>query len=104
MSREECIKQHKLLVCDLVISAKSVQPICILPRRKSWKLKDTVVQKEFEQVVSLKCQQIPAEVERAWEYIKNGLLKAADEYVSGHKVGVHSTKKLGGGVMMWTMQ
>ena len=27
----------------------------------------------------MKCQQIPAEVESAWEYIKNGLLEAADE-------------------------
>ena len=27
----------------------------------------------------MKCQQIPAEVESAGEYIKNGLLEAADE-------------------------
>ena len=32
---EECIAQHKLLVCDFVVSAKLL-------------LKDTVVQKEFE--------------------------------------------------------
>ena len=25
-------------------------------------------------------------------------------YVDGHEAGVHCTKKLGGGVMMWTMQ
>ena len=33
--------------------------------------------KKFEQ--AMKCQQIPAEVESTWEYIKNGLLEAADE-------------------------
>ena len=31
-------------------------------------MKDTVAQKEFEQAVSVKCQQIPAEAESAWEY------------------------------------
>ena len=49
ISSEECITQQKLLVWDLVVS------------------------------VSMKCQQIPAEVGSAWEYIKNGLFKAADE-------------------------
>ena len=57
----------------------SVKPIRIPPKRKTWKLKDTVVQKEFEQTVSMKCQQIPADVESAWESIRNGLLEAADE-------------------------
>ena len=37
------------------------------------------MQKEFKQAVSIKCQQIPAEVESAWEYVKNELLEAADE-------------------------
>ena len=60
ISSEECVTQHKLLVCDLVVSAQPVKPICIPPRRKTWKLKDTVMQKEFEQAVSMKCQQIPA--------------------------------------------
>ena len=60
ISIEECITQHKLLVCDLVVLAKPVKPICIAPRRKTWKLKDTGVQKEFEQAVSMKYQQIPA--------------------------------------------
>ena len=32
---EECITQHKLLVCDLVVSAKPVKPIRIPPRRKT---------------------------------------------------------------------
>ena len=66
ISSEECNTQHKLLVCDLVVSAKPVKPIRIPPRWKTWKLKDTVVQKEFEQEVSMKCQQIRAEVESAW--------------------------------------
>ena len=36
----------------------------------------------------MKCQQIPAEVESAWKYIKNGFPEAAEEiYVDGHKRG-----------------
>ena len=33
-------------------------------------MKYTVVQKEFEQAMSMKYQQIPPEVESAWEYTK----------------------------------
>ena len=79
ISSEECITRNKLLVCDLGVLAKPVKPIRIPPTRKTWKLNDTVVQKEFEQAVSMKCQQIPAEVESAWEYTKNRLREAADE-------------------------
>ena len=56
ISGEECITQPKLLVCDLVVSEKPVKHIHIPPRRKTWKLKDTVVQKEFEKGMSMKCQ------------------------------------------------
>ena len=31
ISSEESITQHKLLICDLTVSAKSVKPICIPP-------------------------------------------------------------------------
>ena len=79
ISSEECITHNKLLVCDSVVSAKPVKAICIPPRLKTLKLKDTVVQKEFGQAVSMKHQQIPAEVDHAWESIKNRLLEAADE-------------------------
>ena len=79
ISSEKFITQHRLLVSDLVVSAKPVKPILIAPRRKTWNLKDTFVQKEFEQAMSMKCQQIPAEVESALEYIKNKLLEVAVE-------------------------
>ena len=94
ISSKECITQHKLLVCDLVISAKPVKPIRIPPRRKPWKFNDTVVQKEFEQAVSMKCQQIPAEVDNAWEYIKNGLLEAADEIFGWTRGGCPRHKEI----------
>ena len=37
------------------------------------------MQKEFEQVVSMKCQKIPTEMDTAQEYIRDGPLEAADE-------------------------
>ena len=79
ISSEECITQHKILVSDLVISAKATKPIRIPPRRKTWKLRDSAVQKEFEQAVLRKCQDIPADIEGLWTSIKNVLLDAADE-------------------------
>ena len=105
ISSEECIKQDILLVCDLVVSAKPVKPIRIPPRRKTWKLKDTVVQKEFEQALSRKCPQIPCRSgERLEIYQKMDFSKLQTRYVDGHETGVHSTNKPGGGVMVWTMQ
>ena len=70
----------------------------------TWKLKDTVVQKEFKQAVSLKCQQIPAEVENASEYFKNGLFEAVDEICGWTRGECPRHKELGGGVMMCAMQ
>ena len=78
-SSEECITQHKLLVCDLVVSTKPIKPIRIPPRRKTWKLRDPDVQKGSEQAVLRKCQHVPTKVEGSWSTIKNGLLKTADE-------------------------
>ena len=40
ISSEECTMQHKLLICNMIVSAEPVKPIWIPPRRKTWKLKD----------------------------------------------------------------
>ena len=65
INSEECITQHKLRVCNLVVSRKPIKTFRIPPRRKTWKLKSTAMQKEFEQVVSMKCQKIPTEMDTA---------------------------------------
>ena len=79
ISSEESIIQHKLLVYDLIVSAKSVKPTSIPPWRKTLKLKDAGIQEEFEQRVTTECQTIPARVENGWKSNKNGVLEAADE-------------------------
>ena len=55
ISSEECITQHKLFFCDLIVSAKPVKYIRIPSRRKTWKLKDADIPEEFEQRVTMKC-------------------------------------------------
>ena len=55
ISSEECITQHKLFFCDLIVSAKPVKHIRIPSRRKTWKLKDADIPEEFEQRVTMKC-------------------------------------------------
>ena len=68
------------------------------------------MQKEFEQAVSMKCQQIPAEVNISKMDISLGNISKMDfsklqmRYVDGHEVGVYGTKKTRGGIMRWTMQ
>ena len=76
---EECITQHKLLVCDLIVPAKPLKPICIPPKRNFSYLKDAGIWEEFEQGVTMKCQTIPTRVENSFKSIKNGLLDALDE-------------------------
>ena len=75
---EECITQVTCLwFCCTSKTCRQIHPYST--KKETWKVKDPAVQKEFEQAALMKCQQIPAEVESAWEYIKNGLLEAADE-------------------------
>ena len=52
----------------------------------------------------MKCQQIPAEKDSTWEYIKTDFSKLQMRYVDGHKVGVHGTKKLGVGMRLTVQQ
>ena len=52
--------------------------------------------------MSIKCQQIPAEVESAWEYIKNGLLRAAAEICGWTREGRPRYEETW--LMMWTIQ
>ena len=70
------MKSALLFVCNLILSAKPVKSICIICRRKTWRLKDAAIQEEFEQEVTIKCQTIRAGVENDWNSIGNGLLEA----------------------------
>ena len=68
------------------------------------------MQKEFEQAVSMKCQQIPAEVDISKMDTSLGNISKMDfsklqmRYLDEHEVGVYGTKKTSRGIMRWTMQ
>lgn len=62
------------------MSVKPVKPICIPPRRDTWKLKDGDMQEEeFEQRVTMKCKTTLAGVENSWKSFKNRLLETTNE-------------------------
>ena len=87
------MKSALLFVCNLILSAKPVKSICIICRRKTWRLKDAGIQEEFEQEVTIKCQTIRAGVENDWKSIKNKLLEAADEICGQRRGGYQWHKK-----------
>ena len=59
---EECVTQHRLLVCDLVLTTEPAKSKFIPPRRKTWMLNDDNTRQVFEQSVNALCQNIPEDV------------------------------------------
>ena len=68
---------------DLVASAKPIKPI----RKENLEVERYCLQKEFEQIVSINCQNISEEVESAQAYIKKRLPEAADEICGQTQAG-----------------
>ena len=102
---KECIMQDKLLVWDLVVSAKPVQPIRIWTRKKTWKLKTTVVQeKKLNKLRQWNSNRFPQKWRAFGHMSKLYFSKLQMKYMDELKVGVHGTKKPGGGIMRWAMQ
>ena len=78
---EECITQHKPLVCDFKIKAKKSIKRKFVPRRKVWKLQDDAVKKDFlEKVVEYRqsCK-TASNVDGYWKVLKDSLLAASDD-------------------------
>ena len=80
---EECVPQHKLLVCDLRIRASKSKPKSFTPKRRVWKLKDESCKEAFSSAVDAAIQE-PAgkdtkpDVEELWSSLKDALLKACE--------------------------
>ena len=49
---EECVPQHKLLICELRLKTLKPHPKPFSPKLRYWKLKEPTVQEEYERVLS----------------------------------------------------
>ena len=76
---EECVSQHKLLICDLELNTSFSKPASIPPKRKLWKLKEPEVRQQFEKAVHDRAQSFkaPQDPDSAWKEIKTCLLEAS---------------------------
>ena len=78
---EECVPQHKLLVCDLRIKIPKIVPKPFTPKLRYWKLIEPEIKEEFEKVFTSKTANIPddAETEAIWGNFKSAILGATEE-------------------------
>ena len=51
---EECVPQHKLLICELRLKTLKPHPKPFSPKLRYWKLKEPTVQEEYERVFKCK--------------------------------------------------
>ena len=91
---EECLKQHRLLVCIFQVAAQAKVRRRFTPRLRTWKLRDPACTADFESKFAEKCAsglladsatQSPEEI---WSHLKNGLNSAAEEvcgYTKNHQ-------------------
>ncbi|KAK4305368.1 hypothetical protein Pmani_022730 [Petrolisthes manimaculis] len=79
---EECISQHKLLVCDMSIRRDPVRKKVYMPKRKVWLLKETEYKvsyyREIQELVRNRVAR-PEGVSSHWDFLEGGVLAAADK-------------------------
>ena len=55
---EECVPQHKLLICDLQLKIPKSRRPTFTPKLRTWKLKDPILQEEFQRIFTSKLQPV----------------------------------------------
>ena len=77
---EECVTQHRLVVCDLSVKSVNKAKRPSVARRKVWKLEKAVAREEFSAVVrqKLTCSDKGIGVDDQWSTLKCCLLEATD--------------------------
>ena len=93
---EECLTQHRLLLCSFKVSTVPKPKRKFTPRLKTWKLRDPAYAAKFEAAFSRKCgaEAVDSKVqscEEIWSRLKSGLNSAAVE-VCGYSKS-HQWKK-----------
>ena len=79
---EECVSQHKLLICELRLKTPRPHPKPFSPKLRYWKLKEPTVQEEYERVFKSKVNafnNVEASTEEIWNHLKTALLDTTNE-------------------------
>ena len=85
---EECIQQHRLVVCDFTVHIPHKKAPKFTPRIRTWKLKDPATAGQFQETFKLKANAINVDstsdnttkpVECHWNKLKEPLLQASIE-------------------------
>ena len=79
---EECVPQHKLLICELRLRTPKPHPKPFSPKLHYWKLKEPTVQEEYERVFKSKVNafnNVEASTEEIWNQLKTALLDTTNE-------------------------
>ena len=91
---EECLTQHRLLVCIFKIAAVPQVKRKFTPRLRTWKLRDPACAAEFEAKFGEKCSSgliadsAMQSTEEIWDHLKSTLNSAAEEvcgYTKNHQ-------------------
>ena len=76
LSFEDCVPQHKLLVCDFVMKMTKHAPVIL--RLRGWKLKEPELRAEFERVCNVKLDALDVtygDVSTIRNHLKKSLLE-----------------------------
>ena len=92
---EECVPQHKLLICELQLKTLKPHPKPFSPKLRYWKLKEPTVQEEYELVFNSKVNafnNVEASTEQIWNQLKTSLLDTTNETCGKTKKRHHKRK------------
>ena len=88
---EECVTQHKLVVCDVLLKLPPVQTMKpFVPKLRCWKLKDPSVKETFSETFTSKlasADTIDSSVDEIWSKLKSTLLNTTEEVCGKSKKG-----------------
>ena len=86
---EECVSQHRLLVCDISLKLFPPQHYQYTPKLRIWKLRDQSCRSEFarEMDKALQSASPTDSVDGTWQKLKTSLLETADKVCGRTKKG-----------------
>ena len=73
---EECVKQHKLVVCIMIVAEEKKKEIYYEPKIKVWKLRNKEIRNKFQEEVKTKMK-IMGGVNESWNEMKKVLVDTA---------------------------